>query len=49
MQAPCALRVTLQAEGDEADSDRLVVTIQWDGQWHDGALEMAQYMRVSAT
>jgi hypothetical protein len=41
----CGLRVTLQAQSDETDSDRFVVTLRWDGHWEDGAMEMAQHVR----
>jgi hypothetical protein len=41
----CGLRVTLQAQSDETDSARFVVTLHWDGQWEDGAQEMAQHVR----
>jgi hypothetical protein len=41
----CGLRVTVQAQSDESDSDRFVVTLRWNGQWHDGAQEMAQHVR----
>ena len=42
----CELRVTVQAESDEADSAPLVVTINWDGQWEDGAMEMENHLRL---
>lgn len=41
----CGLRVTIQAQSDEADSDHFVVTLHWNGQWHDGEQEMAQHVR----
>lgn len=47
--AACALRLTVHAEGDEADSPQLVVTIRWDGQWDDGTVEMGQHLRWEAT
>jgi hypothetical protein len=47
-QKPGALRLTLQARSDEADSNQLVVTLRWNGQWHDGATEMAQHVRVES-
>lgn len=43
---PCALRMTLQAQSDEADSELLVVVARWNGQWDDGAVEMAQHVRL---
>jgi hypothetical protein len=44
---PCGLRVTVQAQSDESDSARFVVTLRWNGQWDDGAQEMAQHVRWS--
>lgn len=41
----CGLRVTVQAQSDESDSDRFAVTLRWNGQWEDGAQEMAQHVR----
>lgn len=46
---PCSLRLTLQAQSDESDSEPLTVEIRWNGQWHDGALEMAQHVLLQAT
>ena len=43
---PCALRLTLQARSEESDSEQLVVVVRWNGQWHDGATEMAQHVRL---
>jgi hypothetical protein len=43
----CGLRVTVQAQSDESDSDRFAVTIRWDGHWEEGAQEMAQHIRWS--
>jgi hypothetical protein len=43
----CGLRVTVQAQSDESDSDRFAVTLRWNGQWDDGAQEMAQHVRWS--
>lgn len=45
-RTPVALRVTLQAQSEEADSVPLTITIRWNGQWEDGATEMAQHVRV---
>ena len=42
---PCVLRLTLQAQSDEADSAPLAITIRWDGEWRDGETEMAQHLR----
>jgi hypothetical protein len=44
----CALRFTIKAVSDEADSNMLMVTVRWDGQWHDGATEMAQHVLVES-
>lgn len=43
----CGLRATIQAQSDETDSDRFVITLRWDGQWVEGAMEMAQHVRWS--
>lgn len=42
----CVLRLTLQAQSDEADSRHLVLIARWDGKWQDGATEMAQHLRL---
>ena len=33
--------------GTEADSEPRRFKIDWDGQWHDGATEIAQHLRVT--
>lgn len=42
----CVLRLTLQAQSDESDSELLAITIRWDGKWHDGTVEMGQHLRI---
>ena len=34
------IRITLQAEGTELDSNQLVVEIHWDGKWSDDSAQM---------
>ena len=41
------LRLLLQAQSIEADSDPVLVQIGWDGEWEDGEVEMANHMVVS--
>lgn len=41
------LRLTLQVQSVEVDSDRVQVDIAWDGQWADGAQEMMQHLVVN--
>ncbi len=41
------LRLLLQAQSIEADSDPVLVQIAWDGEWEDGEAEMAKHMVVS--
>lgn len=43
---PSTFVVTIQARGNEADSDPLRLQISWDGQWHDGAQEMQRHLSV---
>jgi hypothetical protein len=37
---PCRLRLTLQAQSDEADSDPLLVLVRWDGRWAEDGVEV---------
>lgn len=41
------LRLLLQAQSIEINSDTLLVQIDWDGKWEDGEAEMARHMVVS--
>jgi len=43
---PCALRLTVQAQSDEADSDPITLTIRSNGKWHDGKAEMMRFVSV---
>jgi hypothetical protein len=43
-EEPCRLTLTLQARGDEGDSEPLRVTVSWDGKWDSGAKEMRQHL-----
>ena len=38
--------LSVQARSNEADSPVLRVALSWDGQWHDGALEMQTHLAV---
>ena len=41
------LRLLLQAQSIEVNSNPLLVQINWDGKWEDGEAEMANHMVVS--
>jgi hypothetical protein len=43
----CAMVLSLQARGDQADSDVLRIRIAWDGEWQQGAAEMRRHMVIS--
>lgn len=40
------IKLTLQAFGDEGDSEKIVIEISWDGVWLDGSNEMRNHFRV---
>ena len=40
------IRVTLQAEGTELDSNELVVEIHWDGNWSDDSTQMKGHCSI---
>jgi hypothetical protein len=44
---PARFWVTAQVRAIEADSEPRRFRIDWDGQWHDGAAEIAQHLRVT--
>jgi hypothetical protein len=39
--------VTVQVRAIEADSEPRRFRIDWDGEWHDGAAEIAEHLRVT--
>jgi len=41
------IRLTVQARSLEADSAPVQVELSWDGQWHDGATEMASHLKIN--
>lgn len=45
-RVPTSFIVTVQARGNEADSEPLRLQISWDGNWHDGAQEMQRHLAV---
>ncbi|WP_116809998.1 hypothetical protein [Steroidobacter cummioxidans] len=44
---PVDLIVTVQARGNEADSDERKLRVFWDGHWEDGDLEMRRHFHVT--
>jgi hypothetical protein len=46
-EAPIDLAVTVQARGNEVDSDAKRWRIVWDGKWEDGELEMRKHFSVA--
>lgn len=42
----CHFRLTLQCRSVEADSALLVVQVDWDGRWSDGAQEMRRHLHL---
>lgn len=40
----CKLTLTLQARGDEGDSEPLRVRVSWDGKWDPGVQEMRKHL-----
>jgi hypothetical protein len=45
-EAPVDVRVTVQACGDEVDSDEITFHVFWDGKWESGELEMRKHFYV---
>ena len=46
LRGPGVFVATLQARANEADSDPIRLQVSWDGQWHDGDVEMASHLVV---
>lgn len=44
---PVDLAVTVQARGNEADSEVRRWRVFWDGEWEDGDLEMRKHLSVT--
>ena len=45
-QSKINLRLTFQAKGDEGDSQKIKISIAWDGQWEVGEAEMAKHLII---
>jgi hypothetical protein len=46
---PLKLRLTLQARGVEADSDKYLLEVHWDGKWSDDKTQMSRHLVVKPT
>jgi len=45
-ETACVFVASLQVRANEADSAMTQIKVSWDGEWHDGDLEMASHLVV---